>query len=120
MAAWLPWPLSEYFQQSTLALASVQLGRNLFQEGALHSIERITSKPILLIHGSADTTVPMRAAEELCSAAAAPAMLWRVRQAGHAEAFLRSPQEYAEVVGKTFRSVQAGLPPFDWVRTEER
>lgn len=114
--SWLPWPLGGYFREATLLFASVQLGHDLRAEGASGSIPWISPRPVLLIHGQADTAVPMQAVEKLCSSAGYPIMLWRVPGAGHAEPFLREPQGYSQVVSKTLRSVRAGLPAFQWAR----
>ena len=118
--SWLPWPLDPYFPEATLLLASVQLGHDLRSEAPCGRIAWISPRPVLLIHGLADTTVPIHTAEQLYVSAGRPAMLWRVPGAGHAEPFLKDPQGYSQVVSKTLKSVRVGLPPFEWASAGSR
>jgi pimeloyl-ACP methyl ester carboxylesterase len=114
----LPWPLGAYFREATLGLASAQLGCDLSAEAVCRRIAWVAPRPILLIHGQADTAAPIDAVEQLCRSARTAVMLWRVPQAGHAEAFLMDPQGYSNVVSKTLRSVRVGQPAFRWVSAE--
>lgn len=118
--SWLPWPLDRYFREATLVLASVQLGHDLRSEAPGARIAWVSPRPVLLIHGQADTAVPIHAAEHLYASAGRPAMLWRVPGAGHAESFLKDPQGYSQVVSKTFKSVRVGLPAFQWASSGNR
>jgi len=112
LTAWLPWPLDWHFEQTTLLFASLELGRNLFREGPYRDIAAVSPRPVLLIHGREDTVIPPREAEGLFSAAGYPAMLWKVRNAGHAEGLQANPANYARVVSRMLLRVRMGLPPF--------
>jgi pimeloyl-ACP methyl ester carboxylesterase len=118
--SWLPWPLGAYFREATLALASVQLGCDLSTEAVCRRIAWIGPRPILLIHGQADTAAPIGTVEQLCRSARTPVMLWRVPQARHAEPFLKDPHGYSQVVSETLRSVRVGLPAFQWASPANR
>jgi pimeloyl-ACP methyl ester carboxylesterase len=112
LTAWLPWPLNWHYEQTTLLFASLELGRNLFREGPYRDIAAVSPRPVLLIHGREDTVIPPREAEGLFSAAGYPAMLWQVRDAGHAEGLQANPASYARVVSRMLLRVRMGLPPF--------
>jgi hypothetical protein len=112
LTGWLPWPLDWHFEQTTLLFASLELGRNLFREGPYRDIAAVSPRPVLLIHGREDTVIPPREAEGLFSAAGYPAMLWRVRGAGHAEGLQANPANYARIVSRMLLRVRMGLPPF--------
>jgi pimeloyl-ACP methyl ester carboxylesterase len=112
----LPWPLGVYFQNATLALASAQLGRNLFERGADRDIAEIGARPILVIQGAGDEVVSESAAEGLYSASRSPSMLWKVQDAPHGQSLAVSPVAYAKVVCTTLRSVRLGMPAFGWTR----
>ncbi len=120
VASWMPWPLDRYFRETTLLLASVQLGHDLQVEGASGRIAWISPRPVLMIHGQEDQAVPIQAAQKLYASAGLPAMLCRVPGAGHAECFLRDPEGYSQVISKTLRSVRAGLPAFEWASERNR
>jgi pimeloyl-ACP methyl ester carboxylesterase len=112
LTAWLPWPLNWHYEQTTLLFASLELGRNLFCEGPYRDIAAVSPRPVLLIHGREDTVIPPREAQGLFSAAGYPAMLWQVRDAGHAEGLQANPANYARVVSRMLLRVRMGLPPF--------
>ena len=77
---WLSWPL-----QWPLAWSIDDRYR------PTQAIARLAPLPVLLIHGSADHTVPPAHAEQLYAAAREPKTLWLVPGAGHIEA-LRRPE----------------------------
>ncbi len=107
-----PAPLDGWFRNATLAIASGLLERDLFRAGALVDIAGVAPRPVLVIHGRDDRTVPPEDARKLVSCAAGPAMLWMADGAGHAEAFMLRRAEYAAMVARTLKSVQAGEPTF--------
>ncbi len=51
--------------------------------------------PLLIVHGEADTFVPVSMARELHAAAGCPTELWTVPEAGHADSFRTAPEAYA-------------------------
>ncbi|MCB1326338.1 MAG: alpha/beta fold hydrolase [Spirochaetales bacterium] len=59
-------------------------------------IARIARRPILIIHGDADASVPVEHAEELFEAAGAGRSLWIIHEGGHASSWndARSAAEY--------------------------
>jgi pimeloyl-ACP methyl ester carboxylesterase len=69
------------------------------------AVSRISPRPLLLIHGTADTLIPPRASEELFDRAGEPKVLWLAPNAGHdvnaiAEMY---PTELAERLGGFLR-----------------
>jgi len=112
--SFLPGPVADYYTASTLLFASAQTGCNLFDAGPRHDIAAIAPRPVLLIHGLADTTVSIAQAQELYACAHDPAMLLRIGGAGHGEAPLTGGQDYSDVIRKTFNSVRLGQPAFGW------
>ena len=60
------------------------------------AIPRIAPRPILLIHGDADTRIPLENSRRLLAAADNPAAeLWIVPGAGHVQSFATQPEVYA-------------------------
>lgn len=57
-------------------------------------IGRISPRPVLIIQGLADTTVPPEAGERLYRAAGEPKSLWVEPDVGHLEMMYRFPAEY--------------------------
>ncbi|MBV8193963.1 MAG: alpha/beta hydrolase, partial [Candidatus Dormibacteraeota bacterium] len=68
------------------------------------AVGRIAPRPILIIHGDSDTTVPVHHAEELFAAAREPKQLWRLRGVGHVGAYFAGRSEYVERVVGFFKS----------------
>jgi fermentation-respiration switch protein FrsA (DUF1100 family) len=60
------------------------------------AIGRISPRPVLLIHGAADTLVPPTEALRLYDAAGEPKALWLVPRAGHARALTLETETYFE------------------------
>jgi fermentation-respiration switch protein FrsA (DUF1100 family) len=108
----LPAVLAAPLRRATLALASVGLGCNLFEAGPIRDIARISPRPVLLIHGKADSTFALREAEDLYAAAGAPAMLLRIGQAEHGQAMLVGGSEYTAQVLGLFKAVRQNRPVF--------
>ena len=80
------------------------------------AIPRIAPRPILLIHGDADTRIPVEHSRRLFAAAHNPAAeLWIVPGAGHVLAFTLAPETYAarvlEFFNRSLASTPAGLIP---------
>jgi uncharacterized protein len=111
----LPGPLAKYFEKSTLLLASIQLGCNLFESGAERDVAAIAPRPVMIIQGQDDRVVSAGQAEELYAAAGGQTLLWKVRSAGHADCLATCPATYSRTVCRTLRYVRLGMPPFYWV-----
>jgi alpha-beta hydrolase superfamily lysophospholipase len=70
------------------------------------AIRALAPRPVLVIAGAEDTTVDLAQARGLFEAASEPRELWVVEGAGHGEAALVQPQEYARrLVGFFDRSL---------------
>ena len=64
--------------------------------------------PILLIHGGADSRIPVEQSRRIHAAAPAGSELWLVPGAEHADAFLDAPDEYVERVDAYLRNRLVG------------
>ncbi|KKL08475.1 hypothetical protein LCGC14_2575520, partial [marine sediment metagenome] len=72
----------------------------------------LASRPVMLVHGLADTVSPPENAHRLRAKAGAAASLWLVRDARHAETLLQGWDEYRHRSRAMFESVrQAGRAP---------
>ncbi|HEX9037718.1 MAG TPA: alpha/beta fold hydrolase [Ktedonobacterales bacterium] len=66
----------------------------------LHVVERIAPRPLLLIHGTADSTIPYSHTQRIYDAAGAPKELWLASGAEHCGAyFLDRPAYCQRVIG---------------------
>lgn len=103
------------------------LGKTLFRPasmGAMHEAEKeggfnvddvspekavaARAFPILLICGTNDRRIPCRHSQRILKAAKGPKDLWKVQDAGHAEAVGRAPAEYENRVVSFFKKYPAG------------
>ena len=66
-------------------------------------VGRIAPRPILIIHGDADDTVPARHAQLLYDAAGEPKELWLLPGVGHVGAYFADRREYVRRVTGFFR-----------------
>lgn len=63
------------------------------------AVEKMTTRPILLIHGTADQTIPHENSEKLAAKSAHPLTeLWLVPEAGHVRSYAQNPDAYANKV----------------------
>lgn len=99
-------------RQATLLAASAQLGCDLQKAQAADDIARIGPRPVLLIHGWDDRTVPMQQAAELFAHAQDPALFWRVPGAGHGDSLAVCGERYTWMLRNMLRNVRLGLPAF--------
>lgn len=74
------------------------------------AIGRIAPRPVLIIHGAADTLVPPSEALRLYAAAGEPRDLWLVPRAGHARALQLDPEAYC---ARVLSFLETSLPPAD-------
>jgi len=76
--------------------------------GPVLAVARIAPRPLLIIHGEDDATVPVHHAEMLYEAAGEPKELWRLAGVGHVGAYFADRAEYIDRVTSFFRSALAG------------
>lgn len=62
----------------------------------------ISPRPVLIMHGSADQTIPKDSGQRLYDAAGDPRTLWQITEAGHMQALHQLPDEYAARVLRFF------------------
>ncbi len=82
--------------------ARVRYGMDLGQASPANAV-RSTHVPILLIHGTSDTHIPVRHSEELHALNPGATVLWKIQAAEHMEAVSTKPEEYARRVTEWFR-----------------
>lgn len=87
-----------------IALFARRTGARLTDFRPLLAVSRISPRPLLLIHGEADATVPIHHAQLLYEAAGEPKELWRVRGVGHVGAYFADRGEYVRRVLRFFRN----------------
>lgn len=103
--AWLGRTLLRPVVESGLFYIRARYGIDLDRAAPLEAIRR-TTVPILLIHGTADTSIPPRHSRLLAAARPTSTTLWEVPGAEHCGAFGVAPREFAERVLASF-----GHPP---------
>lgn len=64
----------------------------------LRHVDKISPRPILFLHGDADTIVPVRMTEELYAKARDPKSLWIVPKAGHLELRQKQGAAYEKTI----------------------
>ena len=104
--------VGRFLRQATLLAASAQVGCDLQQVQVARDIARIGPRPVLMIHGWQDETVPMQQADELYAHAQDPALLWRVQGAGHANSLAVCGEQYTWMLRNVLRNIRLGLPAF--------
>lgn len=70
-------------------------------------ISRAAPRPLLIIHGTADRTIPVSEGKALFAAAGEPKSLWLVPDADHLQAQSRHPGEYQRLVLDFLRKASA-------------
>ena len=98
---WRPafWPLVH----SGFLYARVRYGLDLRQASPAAAV-RYTNVPILLIHGTSDTHIPLRHSRELHALNPRATELWEVPGAEHVGALGTQPETYIRTVTEWFRS----------------
>jgi fermentation-respiration switch protein FrsA (DUF1100 family) len=71
-------------------------------------VGRVSPRPILIIHGEEDATVPVRHAQLLFDAAGEPREIWRLTGVGHVGAYFADRREYVRRVIGFFREALVG------------
>lgn len=75
-------------------LASLRVRANLFSADPIRTIAKISPRPVLIMHGEADTAIPVGEAYRLFRAACEPKELWVVPGAEHRQIETIQPEEY--------------------------
>ena len=86
------------------------LGERTANASPLRAIPEIAPRPLLLIHGDADTLIPVEDSRALFAAAHEPKDLWIVPGSGHVQAFHDHPAEYAHRVLTFLTGALRGAP----------
>jgi fermentation-respiration switch protein FrsA (DUF1100 family) len=87
-----------------IALLARRTGARLTDFRPVLAVGRVAPRPLLIIHGEDDVTVPVRHAEMLYAAAGQPKELWRLPGVGHVGAYFADRGEYIDRVTAFFRS----------------
>ena len=100
------------FTPLMLLLAKWLLGLDVDAVVPERAVPGIAPRPLLIVHGGEDDTVPVAHARRL--AAANPhATLWLVAGANHVRAYLTDPQEFLRRVEETFAASNPWRPCLD-------
>ncbi len=75
----------------------------------IDAVPRIAPRPLLIIHGTADTIVPVEHARRLYAAAGEPRELWLVEGAGHCGAYFADRPAYCRRVTEFFHQYLGSL-----------
>ncbi len=75
-----------------------QLGTPLARLDPIRAVRRLAPRPLLIIHGEADESIPVAQAHALYAAAGEPKELWIVPGAGHVASVYHAEQAYAQRV----------------------
>ncbi len=88
--------------QAVLWWTELRLGCRLGALSPLRAVSRMASRPILLIHGGRDVSIPAGESRRLFEAAGDPKELWVVPEAEHAACFYKAREEYVQRIGRFF------------------
>jgi len=91
-----------------IALLARRTGARLSDFMPVTVVGRISPRPLLVIHGEGDTTVPARHAEMLYNAAGEPKELWLLPGVGHVGAYFAGRQAYVDRVRGFFTAAMLG------------
>src|SRR5262249_44169644 len=84
-------------------------GVNYDQARPVGLVAQIAPRPILFIHGTADTVVPVASMDQLVAAASQPpnahVQTWKVPRAQHVPAFSLMPDAYVQRMVAFYQSV---------------
>lgn len=76
---------------------------------ALHCIDRISPRPVLLMHGTSDEVVPMQHSVELFQKAQEPKSLWMCEGAFHCCLYNKDPREFEHRVLTLLQQVRSTI-----------
>jgi fermentation-respiration switch protein FrsA (DUF1100 family) len=77
-----------------VVIAGIHLHANLFAANPIRWVDKISPRPILIMHGEKDTDTPVEAADRLFIAAREPKQLWIVPNALHRQIEQVEREEY--------------------------
>ena len=89
-------PLGWWSSWAGLIIGSLECGTNLFQFNTTDAAARITPRPIMIIHGTADQVVPFDQGEKVFAAANDPKSFHAVTGAGHCQTIAYEGRVYAD------------------------
>jgi uncharacterized protein len=100
--------LSSWLLPGALLAGQLLYGVNYDQARPVAVVAQIAPRPILFIHGTADTSVPIANMDQLVAAASQPSnahvQTWKVPGAQHIQAFSLMPQAYVQRLVAFFQS----------------
>jgi len=97
-------PFRGFVADRLLAAASRHVGLDLRATEPIRIVSLVAPVPLLLIHGDADTTVPIADGRRLAAAAGPTATHWIVEGAGHSGAHAVRPTDWEARVGAFLRA----------------
>ena len=101
--------LGRFVANRVLDAAERQLGADLRATEPGRIVGLVDPTPLLLIHGEADRTTPVKAARRLAELAGPASELWTVPGAGHSRAHATDPRGYEARVTTFLRHSFAGM-----------
>jgi dipeptidyl aminopeptidase/acylaminoacyl peptidase len=107
-ARWEQQRLPSWLLPGALLAGQMLYGVNYDQARPVAVVAQIAPRPILFIHGTADTSVPIANLNQLVAAAAQPPdahiQTWKVPGARHGQAFWMMPEAYIQRVVAFYQS----------------
>ena len=88
-----------------VVVASIRLRANLFSANPVDWVDKISPRPVLIMHGDQDTDAPVQAAHLLFNAAREPKQLWIVPNATHRKIEEVAREEYRKRIVDFFDSL---------------
>ena len=64
----------------------------------INCVQKIAPRPILIMHGDADTDIPISAARNLYEKALSPKEFWVIKGGGHNDCYYVDPEKYNQKV----------------------
>ncbi len=89
---WLTWPFSFF--------VPTMIVRHRYDP--IKEIADIAPRPLLIVHGTADKTIPVRMAKELFAKAKEPKRIWLIEGAGHLLCQRTAGEKYQETIADFF------------------
>jgi fermentation-respiration switch protein FrsA (DUF1100 family) len=105
---WEQQGLPSWLLPGALLAGQLLYGVNFDQARPVAVVAKIAPRPILFIHGTADTNVPIANMDQLVAAASGPpnaqVQAWKVSGAQHVQAFSLMPEAYVQRIIAFFQS----------------